>query len=180
MGVEFATMGLHTKHADHSDSRSWSYSGFADDNTADVNLSSYVKIYLARINAIDMKKKSTSIKAILKITGLPVLVASLCCLTPVILVAFGLGTTALATSLANTLYGQYRWIFRLSGLLLLGISLALYLRREKGICTLDAVRRRRNEVFNLIMITLTVTVIGYVVWLYGVVEYLGKWLNIWS
>lgn len=126
-----------------------------------------------------MQEKSRKIKAILKITGIPVLVASLCCLTPVIIVLFGLGSVSLAASLASTLYETYKWVFRIAGLALLGLSLIWYLRRERGICTLDAARRRRNEIINLVMITLSVAVIGYVVWLYGVVEYLGKWLSIW-
>ncbi len=125
------------------------------------------------------QEQSGKIKAILKITGIPVLVASLCCLAPVVLVAFGLGTVAFAASLANTFYGQYRWVFRIAGLLLLTISLVFYFR-QKGICTLDAARRRRNEIINGVFLTLTAAVVGYVVWLYVIVEYLGKLLHIWK
>lgn len=122
----------------------------------------------------------TSLKSILKITGIPVIVASLCCLTPVVLVFFGLGSVSIAVSLADTLYGTYRWAFRITGLILLGLSLIWYLRREKGICTLDEAKRRRNEILNIVGITLIVGVIGYFLWLYVVVEYAGKWLNIWN
>ena len=122
----------------------------------------------------------TSLKSILKITGIPVIVASLCCLTPVVLVFFGLGSVSIAASLADTLYGTYRWAFRITGLILLGLSLIWYLRREKGICTLDEAKRRRNEILNIVGITLIVGVIGYFLWLYVVVEYAGKWLNIWN
>lgn len=122
----------------------------------------------------------TSLKSILKITGIPVVVASLCCLTPVVIVLFGLGSVSLAASLANTLYGIYAWVFRIAGLALLGLSLVWYLRREKGICTLDEAKRRRNEILNVIGITLTVGVVGYFLWLYVVVEYAGKLLHIWS
>ena len=121
-----------------------------------------------------------NLKEVLKITGIPILVASLCCLAPVVLVVFGLGTVTLASSLAGTLYGQYKWVFRAAGLALLGISLLLYLRRKKGICTLDEAKKRRNEILNIVMLTLTAAVVGYVVWLYVVVEYLGKLLNIWK
>lgn len=122
----------------------------------------------------------TPLKSILKITGIPVIVASLCCLTPVVLVFFGLGSVSIAASLADTLYGTYKWAFRIAGLILLGLSLVWYLRREKGICTLDEAKRRRNEIFNIVGITLTVGVVGYILWLYVVVEYAGKWLNIWN
>ena len=122
----------------------------------------------------------TSIKSILKITGIPVVVASLCCLTPVIIVLFGLGSVSLAASLADTLYGDYKWAFRIVGLALLTLSLIWYLRREKGICTLDEAKRRRNEIFNIAAIVLAIGVVGYFIWLYVVVEYAGKWLNIWS
>lgn len=122
----------------------------------------------------------TSLKSILKMTGIPVVVASLCCLTPIVLVLFGLGSVSIAASLADRLYGTYKWAFRIAGLVLLGMSLVWYLRREKGICTLDEAKRRRNEILNIIGITLAVGVIGYFLWLYVVVEYAGKLLHIWS
>lgn len=122
----------------------------------------------------------TSFKEIFKITGLPVLVASLCCLTPVVVVLFGLGSASLAASLADTLYGTYKWVFRVVGLVLLGFSLVWYLRREKGICTIDEAKKRRNEIFNIVVISLTAGVAGYFFWLYVVVEYIGKLLSIWK
>lgn len=122
----------------------------------------------------------TSVKSMLKITGIPVVVASLCCLTPVVIVLFGLGSVSIAASLADTLYGTYKWAFRIAGLILLGLSLIWYLRREKGICTLDEAKKRRTEILNIVGITLTVGVAGYFLWLYVVVEYAGKWLDIWN
>lgn len=124
-----------------------------------------------------MKK---SLKSLLKITGIPVVAASLCCLTPVVIVLFGLGSVSLAASLADTLYGTYKWVFRLAGLLLLAASLVWYLRREKGICTIDEAKKRRNEILNIAGVALTAGVVGYFVWLYVVVEYAGKWLSIWN
>jgi len=107
-------------------------------------------------------------------------VASFCCLTPVIIVLFGLGSVSLAASLAHTLYGTYKWVFRIAGLVLLGFSLIWYLRREKGICTIDEAKKRRNEIVNIVVIALAVGVVGYFLWLYVVVEYVGTWLNIWN
>lgn len=108
------------------------------------------------------------------------MVASLCCLTPIVLVLFGLGSVSLAASLADTLYGTYKWVFRIVGLALLGLSLIWYVRREKGICTIDEAKKHRNEIVNIVGITLIIGVIGYVLWLYVIVEYAGKLLNIWS
>ncbi len=122
----------------------------------------------------------TSVKSILKMTGIPIVIASLCCLTPVIIVLFGLGSVSLAASLADMLYGTYKWAFHIELLILLGLSLVWYLRREKGICTTNEAKRRRNEILNIVGIALTAGVIGYFVWLYVVVEYAGTWLNIWK
>lgn len=121
-----------------------------------------------------------TIKSLLKITGIPVVAASLCCLTPVIIVLFGLGSVSLAASLADTFYGEYRWAFRGLGIALLAVSIVWYLRREKGICTVDEARKRRNEIINVVAIALTAGIVGYIVFLYVVVEYAGKWLNIWN
>ncbi|MEK7453139.1 MAG: hypothetical protein AAB614_02795 [Patescibacteria group bacterium] len=120
------------------------------------------------------------LKEILKLTGIPVVVASLCCLTPIIIVLFGLGSVAIAGSLADSLYGDYKWVFRLVGLVLLGLSVLSYIRRQKGICTLDEAKKRRNEIFNIVVVALTVGVVGYVVWLYVILGYIGEFLNIWS
>lgn len=120
------------------------------------------------------------LKEIFKITGIPVLVASLCCLAPIIVVIFGLGTLTFAASLANTFYGRFRWAFRAAGLVLLGLSIFFYLRRERGICTIDEAKKRRNEIVNTVIFALAAGIVGYIVWLYVVVEYFGKWLNIWK
>lgn len=120
------------------------------------------------------------IKEILKIIGIPVVLASLCCLSPVILVLLGVSTVSFASSLSDTLYGEYKWVFRIVGLLALLVSLAYYLRREKGICTIDDVKRRRNEILNYVAITTIVGVLGYLFFLYVVVHYVGVWLALWD
>ena len=120
------------------------------------------------------------LKDILKLSSWPVIAASLCCLSPLIIVLAGLGTVSFASGLADTLYGDYKWYFRVGGLVLLGISLVLYLRRTKGICTIDDVRRRRNEVINIVVLSLTVGVVGYIVFLYVVVHYVGAFMGLWA
>lgn len=117
---------------------------------------------------------------VLKISSLPVLLASLCCLSPVILVLLGISTVSFASSLADTFYGQYKWLFRAVGLLTLLSSLAYYLRRQKGICTIDDVKRRHNEVLNYLALTVVVGTLGYLFFLYVVVHYIGVWLTLWE
>jgi amino acid transporter len=118
-------------------------------------------------------------KELIKITGLPVVFASLCCLTPLVLVLVGLSSVTFAASLADTLYGTYKWVFRLVGLLLLGLSLFIYFR-SKGICTIDQVKRQRKKIVNIVLLSLIVAIIGYVVFLYVIVELIGARLGIWD
>lgn len=120
------------------------------------------------------------IKQLFKVTSIPVLFASLCCLSPLILVMFGLSTVTFAASLSDLLYGQYKWVFRLVGLILLAISITFYLRRQKGICTIDDVKRKRNEVINTIALSVIAGVIGYIFFLYVVVHYVGVFFSIWE
>jgi hypothetical protein len=120
------------------------------------------------------------IKEILKITSIPVFLASLCCLSPIILVLLGVSTISFAGSLTDVLYGQYKWIFRIFGILALFGSLAFYLYRKKGVCTIDDVKRRRNEIINYVALSLVAGVLGYMFFLYVVVHYIGVWLNIWG
>src|SRR3989338_1221288 len=120
------------------------------------------------------------IKEILKVSSIPVVVASLCCLSPVILVVFGIGTLGFASSLADTLYGDYKWVFRSLGLLAMLVAVIFYLRRTKGICTIDEAKKRRNEIINAVALTLVASVLGYLFFLYVVVHYIGVWLEIWT
>ncbi len=120
------------------------------------------------------------IKELLKISSLPVLLASLCCLSPVILVLVGVASASFASSLADTLYGDYKWVFRGVGIVALLLSLYYYLTRKKGICTIDEAKRRRNEIINYLALTLIVGVLGYLFFLYVVVHYIGVWLALWK
>lgn len=118
------------------------------------------------------------LKEILKLTWIPVVGASLCCLSPVLVVLLGLGTVSFGTSLADTLYGDYKWLFRGFGLVLLAVSIALYYRK-KGVCTLDQAKRKKNEIINTILLSLAIGALGYVFFLYVVVHYIGVWMGLW-
>ena len=117
------------------------------------------------------------LKELFNLTGLPIFIASLCCLTPIILVLFGLSTLTFAISLSNILDGQYRWVFILAGLLLLTASLVSYFRK-RGICTIDQVKKQRNEIMNKVLLVLIVAIIGYVLFLIIFLGSLGRLLSL--
>ena len=119
------------------------------------------------------------IKEALKISSIPAIIASLCCLSPVILVLTGLATTTFAASLSDLFYGTYKWVFRGVGFIALVAAYIFYIRKQ-GICTFDEAIKRRNELINKFMLILIVAILFYVVFLYGVVEYIGIWLGIWK
>jgi len=132
----------------------------------------------AKTGAVNSEK--SALKEAVKFSALPVVFASLCCLSPIILVLLGLSTVSFASSLADTLYGDYAWYFRGAGLVLLAVAIVYYLRRTKGICTLDDAKKRRNEIINVVLLSLIVAVIGYVFFLYVVLHYIGVFLNLWT
>ena len=101
-------------------------------------------------------------------------------MSPIILVLLGLATVSFAGSLADIFYGEYKWIFRLVGLALLTLTTFLYLRRSKGICTIDEAKKRRKEIINTVLLILIVGIIGYTFFLYVVVHYIGVFLGLWT
>lgn len=119
------------------------------------------------------------IKELLKLTWIPVVGASMCCLSSVVVVLFGLGTVSFGTSLADSLYGDYKWWFRALGAVLLLLSVILYYRK-KGVCTLDQAKRRKKEIINTVLIALFAGVVGYIVFLYVIVHYIGVWMGLWA
>jgi NADH:ubiquinone oxidoreductase subunit 6 (subunit J) len=118
-------------------------------------------------------------REIFKISGIPIIFASLCCLSPIIVVLLGLGSVTVASTLADTLYGEYKWAFRLLGLLMLAGALIMRFRRQ-GVCTLDQAKRERSRIINTVIITLATGIIGYIIFLYVIVHYAGVWLHIWK
>ena len=118
------------------------------------------------------------LKEIIKLTSPSVLVASLCCLSPLLLFVFGFGSLSFVSGLADVFYYEYKWWFRGAGLLLLITSLVLHFRK-KGICTLNDAKRNKNKVINIALMALFSGVIFYLFFLYVVVHYIGKGFNLW-
>jgi hypothetical protein len=69
-------------------------------------------------------------KKLIAIISSSVAFASLCCLSSVVIVALGLGSVSFAASLADSFYGDYKWYFRVFGLLCLSSGLIYYFRSE--------------------------------------------------
>lgn len=117
-------------------------------------------------------------KDAIKISSVPVIFASLCCLSPILLLIFGVASVSVAASLADIFYGTYKWAFRGVGLLLLAVGLVYYFRRQK-ICTFDEVKKNRTKIINMVLMTLFVSILGYIFFLYVLVHYWGVFLGIW-
>ncbi|MCB9801493.1 MAG: hypothetical protein H6774_00185 [Pseudomonadales bacterium] len=118
-------------------------------------------------------------KAALSLTAVSAFIAGLCCFSPVVIVLLGLGSVSFASSLADTLYGEYKWWFRLVGVALLTASYVWWYRSSTKGCGLDKKHRQRKKLFNLFLISLFLFVLLYIVWLYGVVELIGIGLGLW-
>lgn len=118
-------------------------------------------------------------KQIFFISGIASVIASLCCVTPIVLVLLGLSSVTFAASLGNLLYGEYKWLFRLIGLVALLIAIYFYFRR-KGICTFDQYKRNRNKVINVVSLTVITAVLMYLFFNYVILEVIGVKLNLWS
>jgi amino acid transporter len=107
-------------------------------------------------------------------------IGGLCCFTPVVLVLFGLSTVSFAASLADTLYGGNKWLFRSAALIFLALSLFWYFYKYEKVCTLDEVKKKRKRIINLTLIVLIAGILTYILWLYVIVEIIGILLGIWG
>ena len=147
----------------------------------------YIESWFLTLTLLSMKKiisfmkLDTNQKSFLKKTiPLTAFIAGLCCFTPLVLVMLGLSSVAFATSLADTLYGTYKWIFRGVALLLLLGAIFWYLRMKENVCTFDDFKRKRRKIINLVLISLILGILIYIFWLYVVVHYVGVFYGIWA
>jgi hypothetical protein len=106
-------------------------------------------------------------------------IGGLCCFTPVVVVLLGLGSVSYAASLTDLLYYQYAWAFRLAGLVFLLAAVGIHLYTNRGVCSLDAARRKRRAIVNLVFAAVGLGALAYIVWLYVIVEIVGLVLGIW-
>ncbi len=121
-------------------------------------------------------------KSLAAIVGLSAVTASMCCLPSVIWVMFA-GSSAIiaADQLSNDMY--YSWVrYALYALSLAMISFGLVIYfRNRGVCTLDDVRRERNRILNTSLAVFTAAVVTYLVWNFVILEIVGIELGLpWS
>ena len=125
--------------------------------------------------ALDKKEKSF----LKKIIPAAAFLGGLCCFTPLVLALLGLSTIAYAASLSDLLYGSYRWIFRSFALFFLLAGLVYYFYKKEGVCSLDEIKKKRQKIINLTLITLIFGIIAYIIWLYVIVEIIGLIVGVW-
>jgi hypothetical protein len=114
----------------------------------------------------------TDRKAVLIVSTLSAFVGGLCCMTPIVLVLFGLAGVSVANDLGNVLYGEYKWEFRAAALVFLALGLVVYFRR-RGVCSIDEAKRQRTRIANVALLSLLAAVSIYVFWNYVVLHYWG-------
>ena len=108
------------------------------------------------------------------IVALSSVTASMCCLPSVIWVLFA-GSSAIvaADNLSNDLY--YSWVrfaLYLVSLSMLSYGLVVYFR-NRGVCTLDDVKREKTRVVNTTLAVFTAAILTYLVWNFVILEIVG-------
>lgn len=107
-------------------------------------------------------------------------IAGLCCFSPLVLFLAGLSTASFAGSLADIFYYQYKWYFRLAGIIFLAWSFFLWYKQKAKTCNIDEKKRLRKKMTNLFLISIIVFILAYIIWLYVIVEFLGIKLGLWQ
>ena len=126
-----------------------------------------------------VKTKKEEIKELLGLSGIAAFFASLCCVTPIVIVLLGIGSVSFAAGLGNILYFDYRWVFISMGIITLALAYVLYLRK-KGICTLNEAKRKRQKILNQVILLLALAIVTYLIFNYVILEFIGYWLGIWD
>lgn len=111
-------------------------------------------------------------KVALLVSAFGGLMASLCCVTPIVMVSLGLASVTVANNWGNLLYGEYKWHFRLVALGLVVLALVVYFRSQ-GVCTVDQAKRQRNRIANVAMLVLLAFNAIYIFWNYVVLHAWG-------
>jgi|AntAceMinimDraft_6_1070360.scaffolds.fasta_scaffold66960_2 hypothetical protein len=102
-------------------------------------------------------------KFIWKTAGIAGFIATLCCLSPIVLVLFGISTASFAIGLGDVLFKQYWWAFVLLGILTLVFSITFYFRKQYGVCTLDEAKKYRKKITNMFFLGLGAFAIMYII-----------------
>ncbi|MBL6882016.1 MAG: hypothetical protein ISR25_03240 [Candidatus Poseidoniaceae archaeon] len=122
-------------------------------------------------------------KSLIKLISTSTIIASMCCLPSIILVMFGLASVSSAAALSDTLYwgtGGYWWfrptMLGLASLFVI-IGLVMYFR-NRGICTLDDVKRQRRKVVNTSLLVIVIAYLMYLLFNYVILTEIGILLGL--
>ncbi|RPG78558.1 MAG: hypothetical protein CBC77_004340 [Euryarchaeota archaeon TMED117] len=125
-----------------------------------------------------MEETGNDSKSLIKLISTSTIIASMCCLPSIVLVMFGFASVSSAAALSDTLYwgtGGYWW-FRptMLGLasLFVVIGLVMYFR-NRGICTLDDVKRQRRKVVNTSLLVIVIAYLMYLLFNYVILTEIG-------
>ena len=100
--------------------------------------------------------------------------ASMCCLPSVVWVLFA-GSSAIvaADQLSNDMYYSWvRYALYVVSFFMVAAGLVIYFR-NRGVCTIDDVRRERRRVVNTSLAVFTASVLAYLFWNFVVLEIVG-------
>mgnify|MGYP002889121358 CR=1 FL=1 len=100
--------------------------------------------------------------------------ASMCCLPSVVWVLFA-GSSAIvaADQLSNDMYYSWvRYALYVVSFSMVAAGLVIYFR-NRGVCTIDDVRRERRRVVNTSLAVFTASVLAYLFWNFVVLEIVG-------
>ena len=125
-----------------------------------------------------MEETGNDSKSLIKLISTSTIIASMCCLPSIVLVMFGFASVSSAAALSDTLYwgtGGYWW-FRptMLGLasIFVVIGLVMYFR-NRGICTLDDVKRQRRKVVNTSLLVIVIAYLMYLLFNYVILTEIG-------
>ena len=92
-----------------------------------------------KLEKVDLKKSSR--RSLLMSGIISSLSASLCCLTPLVIVLLGLGGISVALS-----FLRYRLYFLVLGFLFLGVATYIFLKRDYGKCNINAIKKEKSAI----------------------------------
>ena len=117
---------------------------------------------------------SEQTRPLTRVVALSAITASLCCLPSVVWVMLA-GSSAIvaADQLSNDLY--YSWVrFALYLVSLSMLSYGLLVNfRNRGVCTLDDVKREKRRVVNTTLAVFTAAILTYLIWNFVILEVVG-------
>lgn len=101
-----------------------------------------------------MKQKSKIDKKPLIIGLIGGFIAALCCITPLAIVFFGLGSVSVALGLS-----KYGYVFFTLGLIFIGIALWIYYKKKNKSCSLEDKKKQKYYIIATIILMVLIFII---------------------